>query len=396
MEAQVQRCGECRRLNINRGAFDFFPSFVVMNRCLLVLMLVLSIDTLSAQIESSITVNGQSRTFTYYDPIETGPKKLVFVLHGTTQTGAGIAEISLMHTLVDEQTIVCYPDGIGGAWSVGLFGGSTTDDVAFLDALIDLFLEQFNADPSRIYSCGFSAGGYLSYRMACESTHCMAAVASVAGVMVQSVANACVPPHGVPVMHFHGTSDFVVSYNGSALSGMSVNDVIAKWTNINGCNADAEITEMPDIDPADGCVVTKYAYTNCSDAHEVILFKIDGGGHMWPDTDVLLSGLGTIPRDINASQEIVQFFNVHECASGTGIAGQEAQLEVRLFPNPAADVVRFAGLQGRMKMRCIDAQGRLVEEFYVDSDGHFVVSDLPYGVYSIVPESGAPIKLVKH
>ena len=116
---------------------------------------------------------------------------------------------------------------------------------------------------------------------------------------------------------------------------------------------------------------------------------------MWPDTDVLLSGLGTIPRDINASQEIVQFFNTHVCASGAAVSNAEAATRIRVFPNPTSDFVRFEGLPGKTNMRCMDAQGRLVATFSIEANDLFEVAGLPEGVYCLLPESGVPIWFVK-
>ena len=162
-----------------------------------------------------------------YQPGDSWP--LVFVLHGFTQTSSAIMGVSGFNAIADTgEFIVAYPNGVGNAWNTnsGMTGGSTADDIGFISALTDTLQALYNIDTTRVFSCGFSAGGYMSHRLACESSRCYAAVASVAGTMSVNAFNACVPSRDISVMQIHGTSDAIVSYNGSAQGGKSVNDVI--------------------------------------------------------------------------------------------------------------------------------------------------------------------------
>jgi polyhydroxybutyrate depolymerase len=58
-----------------------------------------------------------------------------------------------------------------------------------------------------------SNGGFLSYRLACEAADSFAAIAPVAGVLGIPEMD-CTPSRPVTVMHFHGTADGLVPYNG--------------------------------------------------------------------------------------------------------------------------------------------------------------------------------------
>ena len=282
------------------------------------LLLVCSISSW-AQTNGSIQHNGVTRNYIVYVPASYQPGDswpLVFVLHGFTQSSNTIMNVSGFNAIADTgEFIVAYPNGIGNAWNTnsGMAGGSTADDIGFIGALTDTLQALYNIDPNRVFSCGFSAGGYMSHRLACEAPRCYAAVASVAGTMSNAAFTACTPSRSVPVMQIHGTSDAIVSYNGSAAGGKSVDDVIGLWVGNNSCATPPSVQVLPDINTQDNSTVEKSVYTPCNGNTAVNLYKVIGGGHQWPGTTALLGGLGTINRDINASAEIWRFFSNYSC-----------------------------------------------------------------------------------
>jgi polyhydroxybutyrate depolymerase len=58
---------------------------------------------------------------------------------------------------------------------------TTTDDVAFLDALFDFLVADVHADPARLFLVGFSNGAGMTYRFAAEGRTTLAGVAPIAG-----------------------------------------------------------------------------------------------------------------------------------------------------------------------------------------------------------------------
>ena len=121
----------------------------------------------------------------------------------------------------------------------------------------------YTIDQNRIYSCGFSAGGFMSHMLACKSSRCFAAIASVAGTMTDSVYNSCAPIFNLPVLQIHGTSDNIVNFNGS-LGNKSATDVVDYWKNFNGCNAAPIITSLPNTSLLDFSTVQLLDYSPCS------------------------------------------------------------------------------------------------------------------------------------
>jgi len=273
---------------------------------------------LKAQTTSSFQFDGQNRSFIVYTPASYNPGTpvpLVFVLHGLTQTGQAIMNVSNFNAVADTAGfILVYPDGIGNAWNINanIPGASTANDIGFIEALIDTISANYSIDQNKIYSCGFSAGGFMSHMLACKSSRCFAAIASVAGTMTDSVYNTCTPAFNLPVLQIHGTSDNIVNFNG-ALGNKSAPDVVDFWKNFNGCNAAPIITSLPNTSLLDFSTVQLLDYSPCTNDNLVQMLKVNGGGHQWPGTSSLLGGLGTINMDINASAEIWKFFRNYSC-----------------------------------------------------------------------------------
>jgi len=287
---------------------------------LFLFILLFGLLNLKAQVTSGIlSQGGLNRTYIAYLPTSyTAGSNLpvVFVLHALTMNGQRMMQVTGMNAVAETNNFIAvYPDGIGGSWNVGfgIPGASTADDVGFIDALADEMVNLYGADLNRLYACGLSNGGFLSYKLACESTKCFAAIAPVSGVITDAAFATCAPTRSVPVLHIHGTADAIVPFNG-IVGFKSVNDVLAYWLfNNNNCSGNPTITALPNTNPFDLSTVDRWAWSPCDNGAEVQLLKVNGGGHQWPGTTVLLGGLGTINRDINASAEIWNFFNRFSC-----------------------------------------------------------------------------------
>jgi pimeloyl-ACP methyl ester carboxylesterase len=144
------------------------------------LILLLMLHTSLAQTNGSFLFDGINRSYIVYVPQErsgSAPFPLMIVLHGFTQTGQTIMNYSDFNTYAELYGFVAvYPNGVGNSWNVGVGGGSTANDVGFLSALIDTLNQQIGIDLNRVYACGFSNGGFMSYRLACELSDRIAAI----------------------------------------------------------------------------------------------------------------------------------------------------------------------------------------------------------------------------
>ena len=146
----------------------------------------------------------------------------------------------------------------------------------------------------------------MTYRLAWELSHRIAAIASVAGTVDPTIAANSNPLHTMPVLHIHGTRDNVVSLNGGEYS-LSAGQLINYFTDLNDC-VQVDTFQLPDLEPSDGCTVEKISYTNCTGESNIIFFKVINGGHSWPSAIEDYSWSGNRNLDINASVEICNFF----------------------------------------------------------------------------------------
>jgi polyhydroxybutyrate depolymerase len=345
-----------------------------------------------AQINSSINFGGQNRTFIVYTPSSYNPGNpvpLVFVLHGLTQTGQAIMNVSNFNSIADTANfIIVYPDGISNSWNINanLPGASTADDIGFIETLIDTISSNYAIDQNRIYSCGFSAGGFLSHMLACKSSRCFAAIASVSGTMTDSVYNSCAPTYHLPVLQIHGTSDNIVNFNGS-LGNKAATDVVDYWKNFNGCNAAPIITSLPNTNLLDFSTVQLLDYSPCLNDNLVQMLKVNGGGHQWPGTSNLLGGLGTINMDINASAEIWKFFRSYSCNSTTQGINSSTPEWIYLQSLSGNDYL-LKGSVSNVTIQVFATNGQLIETQNVSLPFKINVNNYQSGMYLINVRSG--------
>ncbi|MCB9248770.1 MAG: hypothetical protein H6613_09605 [Ignavibacteriales bacterium] len=110
--------------------------------------------------------------------------------------------------------IVVYPNAVLTAWSCGInLTAGHVNDVGFIDALLDTLANNYSIDEERIYCCGFSLGGFMSHRLACQLSNRIAAIADVAGSIAQDFTTNITTAHPMPVLKFHGT-DQIIPYDG--------------------------------------------------------------------------------------------------------------------------------------------------------------------------------------
>lgn len=300
--------------------------------------------SLMAQQTLSFDFEGTTRTYILYQPagyVAGESLPLVMAMHGFTQSATSIMNYSGFNAVADSHRFfVVYPSGIGNAWNTnsGFPGGSTANDVGFLSALIDTMHRRFQIDTHRVYATGFSAGGFMSQLLACELGSRITAVASVAGTMSAAAFNDCTPAQDMPVLHIHGTSDAIVSYNGG-FSNIAAAQLIDFWRQQNGCAMVADTTLLPDV-VSEGSTVRKVVYADCTSDVEVWLYDVLGGGHTWPGA-AAASGLGNTNRDINASEEIWAFFSRFTRAPDpTGMPAEERG-GWHVYPNPASEFLHL-------------------------------------------------------
>ncbi len=256
------------------------------------------------------------------------PTPVVLVFHGGGGFPDAVRFQSQMDTVADrEGFLAVYPAGTGMrrdallTFNAGNCCGyalkHSADDVGFTAALIDTLAKRFSIDRNRVFATGISNGAGLSYRLACELSDRIAAIAPVATTMNGPQ---CHPKRPVSILHFHGMEDKNALFEGGvgpkSLSGAnmrSVPDTIGFWVKHNACSA------MPAEEHRIGAA-KKTTYGPCSEGTEVALWQLADGGHTWPGGQVSRVeewyGVGKVNQDISASSLMWEFFKKHPMSRG--------------------------------------------------------------------------------
>jgi len=172
-----------------------------MKKIILALVALIPLSFFSQLTTHSWDFDGETREYLMYVPsIYDGstPVPVVFCLHGLGDNMNNFANIGMNYVADTANFIVITPqalvDNLSGstAWNSGAsaFGyvlNGSVDDIGFLGAIIDTLNTNLNIDLQRVYSCGFSMGGFMTNRMACERNDPNAAKASVAGTIGSEV-----------------------------------------------------------------------------------------------------------------------------------------------------------------------------------------------------------------
>jgi polyhydroxybutyrate depolymerase len=304
---------------------------------LTILILAVSISSFSADIIDSFMVDGVYRNYILHLPTSYNASNqypLVFNLHGYTSQASEQQIYSQMDTCADANNfIVVYPNGIGKYWNAF---GSGADDVKFIDSLLERIAASYSVDRTAIYSCGMSNGGFMSYTLACQLSHKIAAIASVTGSMSSwNLAN-CPLSRKVPVMQIHGTADPTVDYNNgvSGWGSVGIEASLLFWRDTNNCPSVSDTLPVPNTNLADGCTAELIRFQNCGQGSEVYFYKVFGGGHTWPGAPI---NIGVTNKDFSATAEIWNFFKRHKLNTATGVRTVENEKSADIYPNPFSD-----------------------------------------------------------
>jgi polyhydroxybutyrate depolymerase len=301
-----------------------------------IILLFIPAAAINAQ-KTSFMHGGLKRTFKTHIPTSFSKSTqlpLVIALHGRGGTGESMILITRkgFNKLADRDGfIVVYPDGIELNWNDGRTDEQARDrahrenidDVGFISALIDTMAAEYNINPEKVYVTGISNGAIMAYRLACELSHKITAIAPVDGNIPVPLSSECKPEQPVSLLAINNTNDPLVPYNGGDIYGhfhrvdlgrvLSVKQSIMFWVDRDRCSIPPVVTKEPDRDPYDGTTVTRIAYQNGTDGSEVILYEVEGGGHTWPGGVQYLPVwlIGKTSRDIDANEVIWSFFRMH-------------------------------------------------------------------------------------
>jgi polyhydroxybutyrate depolymerase len=353
-----------------------------------------------AQIENGkFSFEGFIRKYMVFLPqdySESANLPLVIYLHSYGWNAQKGMDYTALNEVADTANfLVAYPSALPN-WNSGIGDNPSWptpdfDDVGFISALIDTLTGKYSIDADRIYACGYSNGGFMAYKLACQLSHKIAAIASVGGVISTSTLTDCNPGHSLPVLQIHGTKDFYVPINGKT-GWHSVDQTIDYWKDNNECTQ-VDTTIMPDINLDDNCTVEKISFSNCNNNDSIIYYKIIDGGHTWPGAGPTGFSAGNTNQDFNASETIWLFFKNQKLISSTEPSPGKTQGKILLkqnYPNPMGTSSKIGFTlpkSARVKIDVFDLSGQLMTVVLnrpLPQGNHevtFTSGNLPNGVY---------------
>jgi len=212
--------------------------------------------------------------------------------------------------------VVVYPEAVNKSWD-DTRGLSKADDVGFISALIDHLAKELPIDTSRVYATGISNGGFFSNRLACDLSDKIAAIASVAATMPTTLPPDCRPVRAISVLYMNGTSDPLVPIGGGAIGAnlglhrdecISLEDAVRFWTKLDHTVGAPQTKDLPDRTD-DGTHVKRAVYGGGLSDTEIVVYRIEGGGHAWPGGSQYLPTMivGKASQQIDGSREIWKF-----------------------------------------------------------------------------------------
>lgn len=237
-----------------------------------------------------------------YDGIAAVP--ILFNFHGY----GGNASLYMMETdmrsLAESETfILVYPQGslLNGSphWNPSLPSNenkSDADDLGFIEALVNEISIDYRIDMKRIYACGYSNGGMMSYGLASHKSNLIAAVGSISGAMIETDIT---PSHPMPVIKIHGTADVVLPYNGTNEFN-SVENTLAYWVNFNQANTTPVVTNFNN----NGTLIEHFVYTDGDNGATVEHYKVIEGEHVWFDLNYQGTSLNKLIWDFVSKYDI--------------------------------------------------------------------------------------------
>ncbi|MCX7861874.1 MAG: T9SS type A sorting domain-containing protein [Bacteroidales bacterium] len=353
-------------------------------RLILVFLLIVSYKFSFSQVTKFLYFDGILRKYLEFVPSSYSSGQnvpLILCLHGLGDNAANFSSYMAMHFVGDTANfITIYPEAtpsyLGNAWNSGIYyNGSIINeqinDVGFLLFLIDTIKKQYNIDTNRIYICGYSMGGFMTQRLACEAGNNITAIASVAGTIGNALN--CNPQKPIPVCHFHGTNDNIVPYYNNPF-GLDPEELINFWKNINHSDGTVIFNTMPDI-ANDSIIVETYLYP-CPQSNDVLFYKAIGPNaqHQW----FFLPAF-----DISYTFEIWRFFRQYNSVTSYTNTFEKIN-QTHVYPNPASDYLFFGNYlsENIQKIELYDANGDKI--FHVVNPPNKVsISFLPSGYYFV-------------
>lgn len=247
----------------------------IFSVCIMLLLSVMTyaavdqIVSISVKDDKGIT---ETRTYRLYVPNNVQANApLVVSLHGAN--GNQWANRPMTTEVADaEGFIVVYPQGktvnfyLANMNTTGwVSSGEDNADVEFIKAVIEDVAKKYTIDRKRIYCCGFSNGGMMTYALSNTCSDIFAAFASISGYQLNEFHFRHTGTRPVPFLHIHGKNDNFVLHS---LMPTIVDEMVARL----GANPVPVVTE-------ENGKYTKSVYEAGEGSFPYVYYEMDGMDH---------------------------------------------------------------------------------------------------------------------
>jgi polyhydroxybutyrate depolymerase len=259
--------------------------------------------------DQTIKVGTVDRLYHLAVPAYTDPKAplpLIFNFHGFGQTAVGFEEYTgLVVEGMSRGFVVVTPTGVDGRWNFVQKADVGPNDVAFVEATLNDLTGRGCLDPARVYGVGYGDGGDMAATVACALPGRFAAVAAVASSTFPPDCEH--PPPGL--LEVHGTADPVAPYEGGGpprpapfegVQAQPVEQRLGAVATKLGCTGTLEAKGTSRL-------TRLGAWTGCPAGRDVIVDRVEGGGHTWLGADREVPELGPTVKDGWATDLALRF-----------------------------------------------------------------------------------------
>ncbi len=253
----------------------------------------------------TLDVAGVERTYDLHVPADlpAAGAALVVDLHGLGSSPQAHDEASGMRALADQQGfVVAQPAARGDlpTWNPQPDEPGSAADVQFIREVVEDVAGRVSLDRNAVFASGFSNGGGMAHRLACDAADIFAAVGTVSGQY--PLEDSCNPVQPVAIVTFHGTTDLIVPFRGVGRLLPDIPTWAAGWA------ARAECSPVPERQRIEDDVITD-RWTGCAGGVDVLFHTIEGGPHSWPGSAG--GGFFASNQSVDASRIIWEFFTAH-------------------------------------------------------------------------------------